>query len=350
MSEEFLTGPTSTVRRRRKKKKTKSTTSTATTTNTNTEVDEAVAIAASSTGGVESVLSKLRDSVSDGDLYTSLQVYKALFARFAKQGDVEPATELAAKGSCLLLRRGLTRAATDLAFQLVDLFTESHTEASETNTVHLLNIVRAYPSHPTAPAVNGTIDDTCDEDSQRFLNGAIKWSMTEGTYPRGDPRLNYEAACAYRRSGDASNACLRYMFSEQCAEYAAYVHELATNGYRGEIDIFLARSVLQLLAVENVRDASQVYDAFIQQCGGRKALDTPLTNCVELLLELVQKGKAGLPLFQLLQKRYSKSLNRDETLQSCMGRIGHKFFGVAKPKQGGIMGMLEGLMGGPKKR
>ena len=154
MSEEFLTGPTSTVRRRRKKKKTKSTTSTATT--TNTEVDEAVAIAASSTGGVESVLSKLRDSVSDGDLYTSLQVYKALFARFAKQGDVEPATELAAKGSCLLLRRGLTRAATDLAFQLVDLFTESHTEASETNTVHLLNIVRAYPSHPTAPAVNGT--------------------------------------------------------------------------------------------------------------------------------------------------------------------------------------------------
>lgn len=149
-----MDGPTSTVRRRRRKRKTSkssksasSTNSAATTTTTTSsapssitttkknEVEEAVAVAATtSSGGIDSVLGKLRDSVLEEDLYTALQVYKALFIRFAKQGDIEPATELAAKGSCLLLRRGLTRAATDLALELVTLFTESHTKVNETRT------------------------------------------------------------------------------------------------------------------------------------------------------------------------------------------------------------------------
>jgi hypothetical protein len=329
-------GPTSTVRRRRRKRKGTKTSSTdpaansSGSTNANDaaasslnsmDVDLAVAAVAhtATSGGVDSVLRKLRESVGGGDLYTALQVYKALFARFAKQGDVEPATELAAKGSCLLLKQGLTRAATDLALQLVELFTESHTQATETNTAHLLAIVRAYPTHPEATTPQGAVDDTCDEDAQRLLRLAVKWSSAEGPFPRGDPRLNYEAACAYRRTGDASNACQRYMFSEQCEEYAQYLHELAsTKGYRGELDIFLARAVFQLLAVENIRDAIQVRAAFMLQCGGKKTLDTPLMNCVELLLDVVQRGKPALPLFQLLQDRKSTRLNSSHRTRSRM--------------------------------
>lgn len=354
---EFLEGPTATVRRRRRKRKTSKTSSTSTTTSTSpaappTEVEEAVAVAASSTGGVDSVLRKLRDSVVDEDLYTALQVYKALFIRFAKQGDVEPATELAAKGSCLLLRKGLTRAATDLALELVTLFAESHTKANETKTAHLLTIARAYPTHPNAPPCKGAVDDTCEEDAQRFVVAAIRWSSKEGVHPRGDPRLNYEAACSYRRVGEASNACSRYMFSEHCEEYAAYLYDLATTqGYRGELDLFVARAVFQLLAVENIRDGVQVQHCFlklVQEQSG-KTLDTPLVNCTGLLVEVCQRGKQGLPLFQLLQQRYAKSLQRDETLHTCMGRIATKFFGVAPPKQGGMMGMLNSLLGGGKK-
>jgi hypothetical protein len=366
-----MDGPTSTVRRRRRKRKTSkssksasSTNSAATTTTTTSsapssitttkknEVEEAVAVAATtSSGGIDSVLGKLRDSVLEEDLYTALQVYKALFIRFAKQGDIEPATELAAKGSCLLLRRGLTRAATDLALELVTLFTESHTKVNETRTSHLLTIAHAYPTHPSAPKCNGPVDDTSDEDSQRFLIAAVNWSSKEGKYPRGDPRLNYESACAYRRTGDAMNACTRYMFSEETEEYASYLYELATKkGYRGELDLFLARAVLQLLAVENIRDSRKVQQSYTKLATAQGAtLDTPLTNFTVLLLEVVQRGKPGLPLFQLLQKRYQKSINRDEILQSCMGRIATRFFGVAPPKQGGMMGMLNSLLGGGKK-
>ena len=354
---DFMAGPTATVRRRTRRKRkgagtaqanTTTTTSHSVTTSAIPSVDEAVAVASSNTsGGVESVLRKLRDSVGDGDLYTALQVYKALFARFAKQGDVEHATELAVKGTCLLLRRGLTRAATDLANNLVELFIDSHTKAEDNNTLQLLTIARTYPTHPDTLACEGSIDDTCDEDAQRFLGHAIKWSSAEGAMPRGDPRLNYEAALAHRRTGDASNACLRYMFAEKCEEYAAYIHELASQGgYRGELDLFLARAVLQLLAVENVRDANLVCQSFMEHCSN--SLDTPLVNFVVLLLDTVRRGKDALPLFQLLQKRYERSLSRDETLQACMGRIANKFFGVAPQRQGGLMGMLEGLMSGGK--
>jgi hypothetical protein len=367
---EYAEGPTATVRRRRRRRRKPPSPSSSTTTATSTATATAAAAvavvsASSSSGGVESVLRKLKESVSGGDLYTALQVYKALFARFAKRGEVAEATELAARGACLLLSCGLTRAGTDLAKQLVELLSDTRTPATDANTAHLLAIVRAYPTHPEAVAAAAAavaassssksviVDDTCDEDMKAFLVVALEWSSAYGEYPRGHPKLNAEAARQYKRTGDTFNACLRYLFAEQCGEHARYVFDLASGGgYRSERDLFLARAVLQLLAVENLRDAVIFHDTFhgLMASDGGSRLETPLVNFVQLLLDVCKRSKEALPLFQLLQARYAKSLARDPALAPCMARIATKFFGVAPPKKGGMLGMLESLLGGPKKR
>ena len=223
--------------------------------------------------------------------------------------------------------------------------------------------MRAYPSHPESAKSSSssdtvTVDDTCDDDLKAFLVVAVDWSSAHGEYPRGNPQLNAEAARHYRRTGDTFNACLRYLFAEQCEEHARYVFDLASSGgYQSEQDLFLARGVLQLLAVENLRDAISFHDTFHmlatsnRKDGGRRSvLETPLGNFVHLLLDVCKRSKEALPLFQLLQARYAKSLARDSALSPCMARIATKFFGVPPPKKSGMLGMLESLLGGPQKR
>ena len=137
------------------------------------------------------------------------------------------------------------------------------------------------------------------------------------------------------------NACLRYLFAGQCEEHAEYVFELAnTGGYRSEVDIFLARAVLQLLAVENLRDAIKFYDTF-HQLFSRSAtgsdknhskLDTPLVNCVQLTVEVCKRVRMHSAL-SASPERYAKSLARDLALGPCMARIANKFFDVPPPKK-----------------
>ena len=363
-SVEYADGPTSTVRRRRRRRRRKKpeTDKLATAVETGTEevsatnaALEVVTASGNSSSGVDSVLLKLKESVSGGDLYTALQVYKALFARFAKRGEIEQATGLAVRGTCLLLSCGLTRAGTDLGKQLVELLSESHTAATDEITDQIIAIVKAYPTHPESSNDQDqtrAVDDTCDEDCKSFLVVALEWSSSQGEYPRGHPKLNLEAARLYRRTDDAYNACLKYLFSEQCGENAQYVYELArSGGYNSECDLFLARTVLQLLAVENVRDALTFYKEYhsLVQADKWGRLDSPLVNFLKLLLDVCKRGKEALPLFQLLKARYSKSLERDPALPPCMARIATKFFDVPPPKKGGIMGMLESMLGGPPK-
>ena len=127
----------------------------------------------------------------------------------------------------------------------------------------------------------------------------------------------------------------------------SFLFSRATLGYTGEYDLFLGKAVLHLLALESVRDASNVMEKYISLCESEgRYKETPLINMLKLLIETVHRGKKARPLFELLQKMYQKSILRDPVLQSCMSRIGFNYFEIPIRKAGGVLGMLESLMGG----
>ena len=118
--------------------------------------------------------------------------------------------------------------------------------------------------------------------------------------------------------------------------------EWSCKGYKSERDLFITRAVLQLLSLENLRDANAVFEAFNDKLAKKKVvLDSPLMNFTRFLLLTCERD--AQPLFLMLQQKYAPSLARDESFSTYMTYIGQKFFGIQPPPS--MAGMLQNMMG-----
>lgn len=96
-----------------------------------------------------------------------------------------------------------------------------------------------------------------------------------------------------------------YLEAFKPTEFAAFLHTWAGDGYESERDLFLARAVLQLLCLGNMRDANAVRNEYYRLAGadaaaaagavGNKALDTPLCHFLRFLLLTLEVRKHCLP-------------------------------------------------------
>jgi hypothetical protein len=180
----------------------------------------------------------------------------------------------------------------------------------------------------------------------RFLKQAITWSQLDhcGQHLRGDPALHLLRAKSLMRSGQLSAAASNYLHTGQPKEFATFLFSWTCMGYSSERDLFLARAVLQLLALENLRDANVLYESFLGLLAlkGQPLKPTPLANFVRMLLKTVERD--AYPLFQVLVQKYTPSLNRDASFQQLLDRIQEVYFGVRVQKRG-MQAMLDNMLG-----
>ncbi|KAG7383318.1 Golgi to ER traffic protein 4 [Phytophthora pseudosyringae] len=288
--------------------------------------------------GVENVSKKLELQLAAGDFYGALQMYKTLFMRFLK-GD-EPSAEQQEKAAALALEAALTlikhdqnTAATEMANLMVSVFADFRQPVDDAHKQRIRQIDAAFLPKPQFSA-----------DLALFLKNAVKWSAVEGARKRGDPELQLLLARAYRSAGDFTHAMKHFLHAENPQELAEALFQWSTQGYPSESDLYLARAVLQLLSLENLRDANKVYEAYVAQCqGAGRPVDLPLFNYTRFLLLTLERD--ALPLFQMLQERYAPALARDSSLQSYLSVIGQKFYGLQPPRSG-LSSLLEMFSGG----
>lgn len=192
-------------------------------------------------------------------------------------------------------------------------------------------------------------DDSCRieaaKNEGRVLKAAIQWSTLakHGQYETGDPTFHSMRARAMVRANDLSAAAMNYLHTGKPVEFAEFLYNLSCQGYQSERDLFLTRAVLQLLALENLKDANELYDAFsnILAKNGVPLKSTPLTNFTKFLLRTLERQ--AFPLFELLRNRYQQALRRDASFQLYLDRIQESFFGV-KPQKRGMQAMLDNMM------
>ncbi|KAG2763470.1 hypothetical protein JG687_00007924 [Phytophthora cactorum] len=288
--------------------------------------------------GVENVTKKLELQLAAGDFYGALQMYKTLFMRFLK-GD-EPSAEQQEKAATLALEAALkliehdqNTAATEMANLMVSVFSDFHHPVDDAHKQRIRQIDAAFQSKPQFSA-----------DLAVFLKNAVKWSAEEGARKRGDPELQLLLARAYRTAGDPTHAMKHFLHAENPQELADALFQWSTQGYPSESDLYLARAVLQLLSLENLRDANKVYEAYVTKCqSAGRPVDLPLFNFTRFLLLTLERD--ALPLFQMLQERYAPALARDSSLKSYLSVIGQKFYGLQPPRSG-LSSLLEMFSGG----
>jgi hypothetical protein len=122
-------------------------------------------------------------------------------------------------------------------------------------------------------------------------------------------------------------------------EHVALLHCWISRGYDSEEDLFLTRTVLQYCAVEDLRGANVILDAYMNSLPPTKqqqVAQTPLLHFCQFLLKTLERNAA--PLFDLLLHKYVTALTRDPAFQSYLDKIANVFFDRPMPK-----GMLDNL-------
>jgi len=285
---------------------------------------------------------RLEQSVADGDAYGALQTYKTFHARSLKKGDVHAAVDLLRSGSVALLKHGNLTAGAELALMLVDTLNDGKVEQDDEVKAILLQVADAFEALQGEKAV---VAEAAKSEA-RYLRAAISWSTLKnfGQHPRGDPDLHLRRARTLIRAGSLADASANYLHAGKPAEFAAFLVQWSQLGYRGERDLFLARGVLQLLALENLKDANELHAAFYEtlKSKGLSMQASPLANFVSFLLRTLERD--AFPLFQMLCQKYSASTSRDPSFQQYLDRIQEVFFKV-KPQKRGMQAMLENMLG-----
>ena len=278
---------------------------------------------------------KLEAKLAEGDYYEALQIYKTLFSRHEAKGEHEEAMRVAAAGVKKLLEHESLNGGAELGLMMVENWIAHPRPVADDSVALVTELQAAFP-------------EGAEQFKERltFLRAALKWSTrVEGGRPSGAPAVHAVLARALREAGPSSYAAAaeHYARAEAPEELADLLLAWSAGGYASERDLFLARAVLTLLTHENLRDANATFASFRARCEAAGApLDTPLSNFIGFLLQTCEREAA--PLFQMLQQRYARSLQRDPEFAGMLRVIGEKFFGMRPAPN--MMSMLSGMLGG----
>jgi len=270
------------------------------------------------TRGVSRVLEKLTKSVKDGNFYEAHQMYKTLYFRLISQHKYEELLSMLHDGAMLFLRHDQQTSGADLATMLVDVLNQSENKDLQSWAP---KISRIFSLMTPSPERDG------------FLLNSVRWVDKHGGYPK----LHQYIAEVYWNEKNYTQAKYHYLHSMDgngCAKLLIELH--MSKGYAGEVDLFIAQAVLQLLCLRNKQTASQTFVNYTKQHPKiRKAGPPyllPLLNFIWFLLQAVESQK--LATFTVLIEQYEPSIKRDPCYVYYLDKIGQIFFDVRPPAKG----------------
>ncbi|GFR50924.1 hypothetical protein Agub_g13243 [Astrephomene gubernaculifera] len=307
---------------------------------------------------VAKTLARIRGSVEAGAYYEAQQMYKTSYHRSKARKQLSDAIQILQEGAVTQLSYGQTTCGVELGMLLVETYTSTDTPADEASVARLLAIIHAFPPPSRAggeaaagsAAGQGSAAAVVDECA-RLVATAVKWALKCGAAAGARSMHSAFAAYLWKSLGAEGfgRALQHFVRSDDAQTFAEALHSCAQSGPAAEVDLWLLRALLQVLAAASspssraaqLAHARAVSRAFCQLSG---PLDTPTSHFAELLLlalEHAGQSPRAHAMFQLARERYSDEvLRRDESLGPMLERVEVGFFNVRRGN-----GALGGLLG-----
>ena len=283
----------------------------------------------------EDLLTRLRQSVKDGEAYSALQTYKTHHARSLKKHKAKKALSIASHGALTMLEFGNCTSGFDLAKTYVATLKQLRIAEDPAVLATLLEISKGFETLQ--------VDGEEKKLWHRFLKEAIAYSQEFGEWKHAQPELQRAAAAAEVRLGNVAGAVNHYIHAHKPEELVVLLDQWASKGPAAERDMFITRAVLQLLCFENLKDANTLLEAWNKLGQGKS--DTALMHYLEFLLETLERD--AHPLFVALQEKYQNVLNREPHFFTLLSKIAEVFYGVKPKQQGGnMMEKMMSMLGG----
>ncbi|XP_003743194.1 Golgi to ER traffic protein 4 homolog [Galendromus occidentalis] len=292
--------------------------------------------------GLERVKQKLEKCFESGDFYHTHQMYRTIYFRFKRQEKYAECKDIMFEGAERLLSKGELNSGADLAKLYLEVLSKGSIQADSEIMKKLAKLHSMMK--PSSP------------ERVDFTGECLQYSTVLGDLSDkkafGHPNmhrllaLNYWAETNFR---DAKYHFTRSLDGTSCALMLIEYH--LSKGYKSEVDLFIAQTVLQYLCLNNQRTATvafYVYTRWHPNVDGPPFV-LPLLNFIWFLL-LAVETRANLAIFTVLCERYKSFLARDPMYNVYLDKIGQLFFGKAvapseRHPAGGLLGnMISQLM------
>uniref|UniRef100_A0A6B2LAC2 Uncharacterized protein n=1 Tax=Arcella intermedia TaxID=1963864 RepID=A0A6B2LAC2_9EUKA len=289
----------------------------------------------------KSIQQKLEGAIKDGDFYQAQQIYKSIYHRLAAKKNYTSLRSTVLKGIKVMLLNNQTTNATELALLLLDNYKQTSVPVEKEYLDPLIEIFNAYPS-------------TDPTNRRLFVNNAINWSSLPSNNSQGSPVLHLAFAQKYSQELFSGNTTIpveessllsqpkvvivsplnfvtyHYLRADNPVEHAQVIKRWdAEIRKEEELDVIVARAILQYLCLENLKNANLFFNEISKFL---KPDQTKMMRFVKYLLPTLERN--AYPLFQLLRDKFTSEISKDEAFDKYLDLIGKIYFGVENQNQG----------------
>jgi hypothetical protein len=358
--------------------------------------DEACSVGKDALDPVSAQLQKLLTDepealAEEATAYEALQLAQSQVRKKVHAGEFAEAVDLACSASLTILQQGRVSVASQLMTLLASVLRETHTEETTAliEKLHGLHAAQVKAmegkSGPDALRLNRLERDwlrrcvqwSSELGSTRFGNMKLQellaqqsWSLAEqieagGVEEIGDDNNEEGDEVMELRCDSVTHMSLAekpQLILDWLKTLPAPTVEQTKAGHScppADRDALLTRSVLCLVAIENMRDACTLVRGYLDQIeeGDAKELTKSYTSkddgkapshviFCSMLLRICEKDPRTGPLFSWLLRSFNRELDglyKVPTIQSYTTKIGKIYFNIQPPPS--MMHMLENMMG-----
>jgi hypothetical protein len=270
--------------------------------------------------------------------YEALQLYRSRAIRFKTKNDINGAIFATASGAKCLLENGYENAGAELSVLFVELLTEANTDIELDFKVLVNEIDERFPKASLLRA--------------EYLKSCIKWTtVSNGGTELGESELHKKLAeCLWDSTSDKKNCYFHFA----AGEAPLLLNEKIFSSYGGveQQDLrekALTIGIVNFLALENLRDANELYYKFLttttskaKNSASTTEKPSDLINFCDFLLQTCKRD--AQPLFKQLVNSFASVVDFDENVPKLlMGPIAFKFFNI-QPKVNPMMSMLQSML------
>jgi hypothetical protein len=215
--------------------------------------------------------SRITECFEAKNYYEAEQLYDTLASRIVTSKALQNGDHVAvfSEGVAKFLSLGQVPHAAKVSLLVVQVFEEFQIAETHAHVESILEVVSKFSSD-NEEELKGKVE---------LLQAGIRWSSKYGPNAFGAATFHRELARCFWAKQDFSSANSHFLKGDSAIEHAQMLVEWSNNGYRSEVDLFVSRTVLQYLCMENIKNASELYHSFMESF---ETLNTPLTNFCKL--------------------------------------------------------------------
>ncbi|KAG5671710.1 hypothetical protein PVAND_001890 [Polypedilum vanderplanki] len=283
--------------------------------------------------GVEKLIDKIKQSMSEKRYYESHQLWRTIYFRLLKQERYFELAEILYDGALQLINVKQFQSGSDLALLLIEVLTKC---TFNNNTKQFEKWIENVGS------IIGKIDSSVVEREMLIVK-AIKWSSQESNSK--NPLMHKLIAKIMANEQNYEQARHHSLLAKNGIFCAKILIQLSNKALNSEVDMIIVQVVLNLLILKDERTAMTAFHFYVKHHPLIRTSElpfcSPLLNFAYFLLNIIDEK--NLQAFTTLCDLYRTALNRDPEYEKKLEKIGILFFNAPVKQEnrgGGLFGDL----------